>query len=579
MKLKKIKKYLPILLAVISGTMWFVSCPPYPFWWLGWLAMVPLYFSLEKFSGKKAFALGWIAGFTAMMGGFPWITDLAVKFGSLPWPVALFICIIYNSYQALLFGLFAWGFTWFRDHTRFPIWISSFLLVSAIEFSFPLIFPWYFAITQAFVPMAIQIAEFTGPIGVSALLAICSAVIYEIIKLSQKKEIPFKSPRVYLPLALLFIILGLSYFRLNQIKDIAEKSPKIGVAQIQPNLGIRDPRINHFGIKQILVHQKMSQAAENMLKNGRFNNLNLLVWSESSYPFNLLRDRNEDFKSDNNLKKIKRGFTTPLFMGAGTYKKSGKYRDVYNSALLFNQEGKITGKYDKNWLLIFGEYIPLYDYMPFMHDFFRAHNMSNMQRGNTTNNMLLKQIETTKGKHDLKIGPLICYEDILPSFSRQVAENNPHFMINITNDAWFGATQEPYQHFALSVYRTIETRRYLVRTVNIGVTAVVGSGGEVKVSTKAQNMTIPPTAGESFRTFRKKLQNAHLKKIDENIWQLDMWPHSLLVYYQVPLLEYSETFFIRFGNVYGWLMLISCLGIIIFYNRHRFIKKKEKKNE
>ena len=73
------------------------------------------------------------------------------------------------------------------------------------------------------------------------------------------------------------------------------------------------------------------------------------------------------------------------------------------------------------------------------------------------------------GGRDSRLGPLICYEDILPGFARRVAKLGPNAFVNITNDAWFGRTAEPYQHLALAVFRSVEHRLEMVRAVNTGV--------------------------------------------------------------------------------------------------------------
>jgi apolipoprotein N-acyltransferase len=82
-----------------------------------------------------------------------------------------------------------------------------------------------------------------------------------------------------------------------------------------------------------------------------------------------------------------------------------------------------------------------------------------------------------------RLGPLICYEDILPGFARRVAALRPNLFVNITNDAWFGRTAEPYQHLALAIFRSVEHRIEMIRSVNTGVSAHVDAVGRVVSAT------------------------------------------------------------------------------------------------
>jgi apolipoprotein N-acyltransferase len=98
---------------------------------------------------------------------------------------------------------------------------------------------------------------------------------------------------------------------------------------------------------------------------------------------------------------------------------------------------------------------------------------------------------------DYLLGPLICYEDILPSFTRRVAKLRPNALVNITNDAWFGRTAEPYQHLALAVFRSVENRLEMVRAVNTGVSAHIDAAGRVRARTDSVDPAETPNAPPS----------------------------------------------------------------------------------
>ena len=217
----------------------------------------------------------------------------------------------------------------------------------------------------------------------------------------------------------------------------------------------------------------------------------LLVWPESSYPYALPRAPQafaRDFPIDDH-RRVRRGFDTPILFGAVTVNplRGSQRRDryPYNTALMMNGAGDITGSYDKVFLMLFGEYIPFYDAIPWFTDLFPE--ASNFNRGSEPASFSLDV-----GGHSYRLGPLICYEDILPSFARRVAKLDPNAFINITNDAWFGRTAEPYQHLALAVFRSVEHRLEMVRAVNTGVSAHIDAAGRVVAQTESVDPAVLP---------------------------------------------------------------------------------------
>lgn len=166
-----------------------------------------------------------------------------------------------------------------------------------------------------------------------------------------------------------------------------------------------------------------------------------------------------------------RGFSTPLLFGAITYRNLPEFHgesEYFNTALLVAPDGEVLGRYDKNYLLIFGEYIPFSDWFPFLKNWLPE--AGDYRAGDSVEVFDLNGV---------RIGLMICYEDIIPSFTRKLADKNPHILVNITNDAWFGQTSEPFQHLQLATFRAIENRRFLLRSTNTGITAVVDPVGRI----------------------------------------------------------------------------------------------------
>jgi apolipoprotein N-acyltransferase len=149
----------------------------------------------------------------------------------------------------------------------------------------------------------------------------------------------------------------------------------------------------------------------------------------------------------------------------------GGGRREFNRVLLADERGEIRGTYDKVNLVAFSEAMPFDDRLPWLRDVFPAGGR--LTPGDHVRPLVLD---------GWRISALVCYEDVLPHFVRRVVrEASPHLLVNLTNDAWFGDTLQPWMHLALAKFRAVEHRRYLVRATNTGVSAVVDPVGHVVV--------------------------------------------------------------------------------------------------
>jgi apolipoprotein N-acyltransferase len=177
-----------------------------------------------------------------------------------------------------------------------------------------------------------------------------------------------------------------------------------------------------------------------------------------------------------------RGFEAPVLFGSVLFgdrpHPDGKPR-VYNSALLVDRRGKVIGRYDKNYLLVFGEYIPFGEEFPVLYDWIPE--ASHFTAGTT-----VEAFDLPMGDLVARLGVMICYEDILPRFTRRLAGKETQLIVNVTNDAWFGKTAEPWLHLALAVARTIENRQWMARATNTGVSAFIDATGRMRQHTSIE---------------------------------------------------------------------------------------------
>ncbi len=514
------KDWLIRLLACIgSGCLWFLACADFDVWPLAWIAMLPCLLAIRGVPPRRAFWWGWVAGTVASGGGFYWITHLLIRFGHLPWLAAFSLFALMVAYQGLHFGVMAVVLRWVRDRApQVPMTLLLPVTMVPLEMAMPFIFPWYLSITQAWVVPVIQVADLAGPLGVTFLLLVSNGMIYDVV-VARLKGQPW--PRRPLVAGGTIIALALVYgvVRMAQYDASWEAAPKVKIGLVQANVGITQK--HKPGLRE--AHLKLHHdASVDLQRRGS----ELLVWPESSYPYYFLREMKRDWP-DGSRQQVRKGFTAPLFFGVLTLGiDRRKHPYPYNSAYFMEPDGSITGRFDKNYLLVFGEYIPFLEYVPNFRRWFPA--ASHFQRGT--------EVTTFKFK-DYRLGPMICYEDIIPSFGRRLAKLKPHLLVNITNDAWFGATSEPAEHMALSVYRAVELRTGLVRAVNTGISTFIDASGRVLSKTRPVDPVITP----------------------------GVQPDTLLQ--EMSMLEGGGTVYAAVGNLFGYLNLAACLGILFWVRR------------
>ncbi len=568
-------------LAVLSGVMIFSSYPNGDIWPLAWLGMLPLMAAMENQTPRSAFRYGMLMGLVTNLGGFYWIYGLLITFGHLPMAIAALLCLLLCAYQGLRFGLWAMGSRLLESSVPWKRAVLRLALFVALEFSIPFIFPWYLGNSQyKFLP-AIQVAELFGVLGISSLVMIVNIALYETgFAIVRRKPLP----ATLLATSALIVCsaMGFGVWRLAQVEQHMEAAPSIKVGVVEGNIGIGEKENPAYVKANLLIHQRISQLLS-------LAGADLIVWPESAYdsiwvnrersalkPSSVpLREDpawdNLSFNSEGILKvpdplqvpvdyrldtqdKIprsqvntpQRGFRTPIMLGAVTWAENPNpspaiqgimgERLLYNSALLLDEDGQIAGNiYDKNYRLVFGEYLPLGETFPQLYEMIPA--AGSFAKGETITTF-------TTGK--ARIAPLICYEGILPAFVRKFTTMKPNLLVNVTNDAWFGKTSEPWLHLALTTIRSVENRLAMVRNTNTGISAVIEPTGRIAVHTELEG--------------------------------------AEAILRDVPLMEHNRrTLYQVIGDLVGWLGIILCVlaGVKKLYttrsHKNRAPERLEKK--
>jgi apolipoprotein N-acyltransferase len=474
-------------LSGLAALLLFLSAPSYDVWPLMWIALVPqLHVALAARTPKRAFLYGWFTGTIANTVAFSWMDHLLERFGHMSPLEAVPIMMLLTAYQGLEFALLSWGLHRARARVggRVPIAVLAPLVMVTIELAMPQIFPFYLAISQAWVPPLIQVADLTGPMGITALMVAWNGALVDgwtRLRAGQGTRVALRP----LGVVAVFVAATLVYgaIRLHQVDVARAAAPKVKTGVVQANVGILEKWDPLEFAKLLETHQRVSA---DLSRAGA----ELIVWPESSYSYALPRTFAHEFPAGD-PRRVRVGFDTPVLFGALTRAEgpptTSAERYPFNTALMMDAAGEITGKYDKVFLMVFGEYIPFYDSIPWFTKLIPE--ASNFSRGSEPASFPLRV-----GGRDYKLGPLICYEDILPSFTRRVAKLAPNALVNITNDAWFGRTSEPHQHLALAVFRAVENRLEMVRAVNTGVSAHVDAAGRVLARTESVDPDATPDA-------------------------------------------------------------------------------------
>jgi apolipoprotein N-acyltransferase len=244
-------------------------------------------------------------------------------------------------------------------------------------------------------------------------------------------------------------------YRIAEVDARAADSPAITVAMPQVSMGIFEKRDDPW--RGLEMHIEMSRELEDTVSP------DLLVWPESAYTF-FLPDGATNVKD-----RVMGPLSTPLLFGGLQRRMVDGNEKHYNTAFILDGDGEIQGTYDKTYLLAFGEYLPFGEDYPILYEW--SPHSGRFTPGDHVRPLPFR---------DYRITTMVCYEDIIPGFVRHaVNESDPHLLVNVTNDAWFGDTNEPWQHLALAKFRAVEHHRYFVRSTNSGVSAIIDPVGRV----------------------------------------------------------------------------------------------------
>jgi apolipoprotein N-acyltransferase len=465
----------PLIYALCSGLLLILSFPGAAGWWpCAWLALIPLFAAVRNVPLDRAFRLGLLAGFVHYTFLLYWILIVLGTYGHIALWVTVPALLLLSLYMSLYPALFALVISWHMQRGRSLIWLAPALWVSLDYIRGQLFtgFPWQdLAYSQYRAVALIQTADLVGHYGITFLIVLANSLTFSLALRSPiatvRRTITNSALSVRQPLlspivAAIVIVAALTYslLRYEQMTVRISRCPTLPVAVIQGNID-QDRKWTPTMQQQTLkIYGNLSaQALAAIIPAEK---PMLLVWPETALPVYI----SSGAEVPTPVTRLASEHGCCLLTGVPFVENS--FRDArtgahyYNSAILLGPAGTLVDRYDKVHLVPFGEYIPFRKYLPFVGPV--VESMGDFTPG-TVGHPLACQTA--------RIGVLICFESIFPDLARKWAANGANLLVNLTNDAWFGRSSAPWQHFSMAVFRAIETRRSLARAANTGVSGFI----------------------------------------------------------------------------------------------------------
>lgn len=440
---------------VTSGVLGATAFPTTDWSLFAWVWLAPALACALTRPPRGALADGWLAGTVFFLALLRWLDHTFQHYSAIPWPIAWLFIAALAAYCGLYTGAVVSAVAWLRPRcgagwalAAVPVlwvageWVRGRLLGG---------FPWgLLGYSQHAELPVIQIAELTGVYGVSFLVAAANAAVIGAVALGWRALPGLAAVIMLLSGSVLFGVLALE----TEAPHAGGPSP-IRVTVVQPSIEQAlkwDPARR---AESLVVYERLTREAKQSRPA-------LIVWPETAVPTLLRGD--QDLLAW--LRRLAGEVDTPLLVGSLDRTEGPHWRPL-NSAFLLTAEG-LRAKYDKIRLVPFGEYDPLLGAAGAVRPW--AEFISELAAGDA---------RTVFPLPAAPFGTVICYEGVFPELVREFVAGGARFMVNITNDAWFGRTSGPWQHVAMLPLRAVENRVAIARAANTGISAFVEPTGRV----------------------------------------------------------------------------------------------------
>ena len=448
------KRVCPLLLCLASAVLLVLAFPKTDIWIFSWIGLIPFMYALEGKSPAAAFRTGYFCGILFFAGTLYWFIHMAASAG-IPGFLSFLAVVFIVLYLAVYFGLFAFLCCYFSSKTT----LEKLFLYPSLWVALEFIRDWLFTgfgwlclgYSQYKILPLIQIADMTGVFGVSFLIVMVNYVLKEALSTrAVRRELAIVS-------IILLVVVG---YGMMKLENQTPSQGTMTVAVIQPNVA---QQIKWEPAVWPLTMQKLQEITATVVGNSEQSSKpDLVIWPETSFP-GYIWESPELYEE---LKQFVAGLKTPLLFGA----VMSVDKHYYNAAILLSADGKVVTEYDKLHLVPFGEFIPFRHVLTWLTDILSLEDF-------TAGKEYMLFPAPGGGQNHFSV--LICFEDTIGRLVRKFVQHGANLLANITNDAWFADSKEPFMHLQASVFRAVENRRSLVRAANTGVSCVIDKTGRI----------------------------------------------------------------------------------------------------
>lgn len=455
------RKVALLLLPALTGILGFASFPRLSLGYLAWIAFVPLLvFLLASPGSSSAFAGGMISGAVEFLLIFTWVPPVLNHYGGMPyaaaWALYVAMALVLSAYAGLaaLLTRYCMDRGGDRFMLAFPFaWVAMEYARGHFPFGG---FPWLLSgYSQTDYLRLIQVADIAGVYGVSFVIAwVNVAFVWAGMRLVRRG-----APAWPVTVGFLLVLFCFGYGEAS-LRYWNRMKPEYTAALLQENLSADEP--------EPVLARKVQDGYVKMADLVNRIPVDLLVLPESPSPLPFQHDPNYRRA----LQQLAHRYSLGLVFNNIADAERGGATAYFNSAYFLDREGIELARYDKIHLVPFGEYIPL------RRLFFFAETITKDVEDFTPGTHYA--LATLEGR---PVNALICFEAVFPELARRFARDGSQLIINLTNDAWYGRTAAPFQHLAMSRWRAVENRRYMLRAANSGISAVVKPTGGLQAVT------------------------------------------------------------------------------------------------
>lgn len=468
-------------LCILSSLLLTLSFPKFDFSFLVFFALLPLFLALScgEFSILKILQVSLIFGTIHFSTLLYWIAYTLNRFGNIPWLGAIPILILLSLYLSLYLFLFVWLSLRIKAFFK-PTFLKG-LLVGSIFVSCEFLrstlltgLPWgLIGYPLASFTLLLQSADIYGIWGLSFLVVFINYYFFFTIKhLSDRtyKNTSFLVSQILFGMVITAVLSYGNHALSLWNHVLKQEKGSLRVTLLQGN-----------------IPQELKEAKENEVSLNTYEKLFWKAWEkkpqivflpETSFPFYFPNEPKPSMELLSFFDRVRRDALLnnnqfPVFV-FGTFRVSfsASPPKIHNSLMVWH-DSNLIDFYDKERLVPFGEYVPLVKYFPFLKRISVVSDILKPGEGKTLRVDLSNIV--------LEILPLICFESAFPQILVDRLKRGGDLVFIATNDAWFGKTSAPYQHFQIAIVRAVESRRYTLQAANTGITGIINPLGQVEI--------------------------------------------------------------------------------------------------